>query len=178
MDTEPLPEGSLAELMTLQHELQTGSYPEGSPIVLDGEARIEFIRWNVLALTDELHEMLNECGWKSWATSRHVNETAAFKELVDAFHFFMNLCMVVCPSDTALHGGPVAVADLLVAEYKAKRQVNAQRQADGYTGLEKCPGCKRDLKDFVREAVNGDRYCAGCGKTLEMKMDDGSYQPV
>jgi hypothetical protein len=69
--------GALGELLFLQWSLQVDSF-DLNPQALDGDARAEFVRWNVLALEDEL------------------------------------------------------------------RDVNAQRQADGYTGTDKCPQCKRD----------------------------------
>src|SRR5690606_25002112 len=92
------------------------------PADLPEEERIEFIRWNVLALTDELHEALNECGWKPWATSRHVNEEAALKELIDAWHFFMNLLWAI--GGRALKDND-ALADALFNAYVAKNKRNA-----------------------------------------------------
>src|SRR5690606_34705103 len=75
-------DASLGQLVGLQYELQSESFGI-DPLRLTDEERIEFIRWNVLALTDELHELLQEVGWKPWATSRHVNEPEATGELVD-----------------------------------------------------------------------------------------------
>jgi dimeric dUTPase (all-alpha-NTP-PPase superfamily) len=99
--------------------------------------RIENIKLNVLALTDELHEALNETGWKPWATSRHINEDALKNELIDAWHFFMNLC---------LHAG--LTPDELFKRYAEKRAINVQRQIDGYDGVStKCGGCARALDD-------------------------------
>jgi dimeric dUTPase (all-alpha-NTP-PPase superfamily) len=119
-----------------QHELQIASYKK-DPVGLDEETRTEFIRWNVLALEDELHEALGEVGWKPWATSRHLNREPFKKELVDALHFFMNL-MLAADID----------ADELLDAYQAKREVNAKRQADGYDGVAgKCPRCSRALED-------------------------------
>ncbi len=119
-----------------QQALQITSYG-ADPYELEGEDRTEYIMWNVLAATDELHELLNEVGWKPWATSRHVNEEAAKGELVDVFHFFMNLSM-------ALHMGP----EELMQKYIEKRQINARRQEEGYDGVDgKCPKCKRALDD-------------------------------
>jgi DNA-directed RNA polymerase subunit M/transcription elongation factor TFIIS len=117
-----------------QHRLQVESY-HVRPEELDPEARAEFIRWNVLALEDELHEALGEVGWKPWATSRHLNREAYKKELVDALHFFTNLCLAAG-----------ITADELVNDYFKKAEVNAQRQVDGYDGVTtKCPGCRREL---------------------------------
>ena len=66
-----------------------------------------------------------------------MNEDAAKGELVDVFHFFMNLCMVA-------HMGP----EELMQRYIEKRNVNAKRQEEGYDGVStKCPECKRALDD-------------------------------
>src|SRR5690606_23168798 len=105
-----------------------------------------------IALIDELHEALAEIGWKPWATSQHFNQAAVKGELVDAFHFFMNLCMVakVSPED-------------LIQGYINKSAKNIQRQADGYDGVStKCPRCNRALDD---EAVL-------CYRDLATKWDD------
>ena len=119
-----------------QEDLQIDSY-NGSPALLTDEGKIEFIRWNILALEDELHEALGEVGWKPWATSRHINRAAYRGELVDAFHFFMNLCLVVGIS-----------AEELLNEYRKKRALNAERQLEGYDGVSsKCPACGRALDD-------------------------------
>lgn len=119
-----------------QHALQQKSYKK-DPTTLDDEERAEFIRWNVLALEDELHEALQEVGWKPWATSRHLNRDAFKGELVDAYHFFMNL-MLAADID----------ADEFLEAYQAKRTKNAKRQAEGYDGVTgKCPHCKRALDD-------------------------------
>lgn len=119
-----------------QLRLQIESYGS-DPRKLNDEERAQFISWNVLALTDELHEALAEVGWKPWATSRHLNRDAFKSELADAFHFFMNLMLA----------GDIS-ADEMLDEYRRKRQKNAQRQIDGYDGIStKCPKCKRALDD-------------------------------
>lgn len=123
-------------------------------------SRVEQIKNNVLALTDELHEALNEVGWKPWATSRHVNDEALRGELVDAMHFLVNLYV--------LGGG---TAEDLHARYVAKNDKNRKRQLEGYDGVSgKCPGCRRALDDeavscqdygkFIRCSVNGTKYPA------------------
>lgn len=126
----------LDEWLRLQNELQRETY--GTDVArLDTEQRIEFISWNVLALTDELHEALAETGWKPWATSRHINEEAFKDELVDAFHFMGNLILA-----SGMH------SDELMSRYRKKRRRNEQRQEDGYDGVTtKCPVCKRALDD-------------------------------
>lgn len=158
----------LGKLLQAQLELQQEHMKDGDPRLLQGEERLEFIRWNVLACTDELHEALQETGWKPWADSDHVNEAAFLAELVDAFHFFMNLILVAF-SDYDLAIDPEDMADDFVAEYFKKKQVNAERQETGYTGLDKCPGCARDLKsqavamNMVPWEFEGKLWCSkGC----------------
>ena len=148
---------SLGQLVGLQYELQSESFGV-DPLRLTDEERIEFIRWNVLALTDELHELLQEVGWKPWATSRHVNEPEATGELVDALHFFMNLLLAVAPRGST----PEDVAAETARRYLAKRKVNAARQRDGYDGVTgKCVDCKRDLGEVKRSTFDPTR-CPIC----------------
>lgn len=119
-----------------QLELQKQAYKK-DPTKLDEEERADFIRWNMLALEDELHEALAETGWKPWATSRHLNREAFKGEMVDALHFFMNL-LIAADID----------ADEFLEGYQAKRLKNAKRQEEGYDGVSsKCPECKAALDD-------------------------------
>jgi len=135
----------LQQLLNSQEQLQINSYGNSPSDLLpaDPEAAIDFLRWNVLALEDELHELLGETGWKPWATSRHVNLTAAKGELIDAFHFFMNIALLLGMD-----------ADDLFDGYQKKRAKNARRQAEGYDGVStKCPGCHRALDDDATACI-------------------------
>lgn len=127
----------LTEMLRAQLELQRQSF-DVDPTTLEGEERAEFIRWNVLALEDELHEALNEVGWKPWASDRSIDRDLFLKEMVDAWHFFMNLLLVGSSTE------PDLLAEIFTSMYQEKRQVNADRQAAGYTGTDKCPQCGRD----------------------------------
>lgn len=129
------------------------------------ELRIQNIALNVLALTDELHEALNETGWKPWATSRFINELELRMELIDAFHFLMNLF---------LHAG-MSAADVWEL-YARKHGVNVDRQENGYDGvLGKCGRCRRDLATITLKEViikhshftgpRVDIYCV-CGNLI------------
>lgn len=91
-----------------------------SPSALEGNERAVYIRNMVLALTDELHEALRETGWKPWSTKRHLNRDPYVDELVDAFHFFMNLMLVAGVSWEELE-----------TCYKAKNHVNFMRADSG-----------------------------------------------
>lgn len=124
------------DALQAQYELQLKSFGS-DPKSLDKDERADFIRWNVLALTDELHEALAETGWKPWASSKYVNRDAYVSELVDAFHFLMNLMLVVDCS-----------AEEFLAKYAEKRKINVKRQEDGYDGVTgKCSMCKRAFDD-------------------------------
>lgn len=128
---------SFEKALAAQHELQVTSFGKDPKNGLTDEEKMDWIRWNVLALEDELHEMLQETGWKPWAKSKHINRDAYVSELVDSFHFFMNLMLIVNCSP-----------EELLKKYFEKRKVNIKRQAEGYDGIEgKCRMCHRALDD-------------------------------
>jgi hypothetical protein len=125
------------EALAAQHELQKNSFGKDPADLESDEDKLEWIRWNVLALEDELHELLAETGWKPWAKSKHINREAYISELVDSFHFLMNLMLVV----------DCSVPEFL-AKYFEKRGINIKRQEAGYDGVTgKCQECHRALDD-------------------------------
>lgn len=135
----------LRDALEAQRQLQIQSYGK-DPLELTDDERMDWVRWNVLALEDELHEAMQETGWKPWATSNHLNKDAFRGEMVDAFHFFLNLMLV----------GGITAEDLL-AGYQKKREKNARRQELGYDGVvDKCPECKRALDDDAVRCVKTD----------------------
>lgn len=160
----------LGEMFELQGNLQRetyGAHPSDiRETVFDGTQfpeRVKFIKDMHIAIGDELSEFLGEIGWKPWATSRHINFEAARGELVDAFHFFMNLCMAVDMTP-----------DMLYERYKAKRLKNIKRQEEGYDGVStKCPHCKRALDD---EAVNCREIQPGPNDRWNLKDGDIAIQ--
>lgn len=120
---------------------------------MDPRERMDYIRTQVLGLLDEAHEVLGETGWKPWAKSNHINTEAFHSEMVDVWHFFLNLMLV-----------SGMTADDLYKGYMHKQEVNRQRQHDGYDGVTtKCPDCKRaydDLAVHCSPAVAGlPAYC-------------------
>lgn len=131
---------SLVNLIQRQLDLQIVKMADGDPRDLSPEARAQFLTWNAFALTDEIHEAMQEVGWKPWATDRSVNREAFVREMVDAFHFFMNMLLAVSPGMTAY-----AIAEEFTRFYAEKNAKNAQRQDEGYTGREKCSQCHREL---------------------------------
>jgi len=126
------------EMLEGQRSLQLSMPPlNRDPATLRGVERIEFFKDMKLAIESELQEMLDEMGWKPWATSRHFNEEAVRGELVDVFHFFMNLWLAA--------GG---TAEGLYGSYLNKREKNLKRQQAGYDGIKgKCGVCHRALDD-------------------------------
>lgn len=126
----------LDEIFERQLELQTKSFGV-NPIELEDAEMAAYVQSMSLALTDEIHEALNEVGWKPWATSRHINREAYVGELVDALHFLVNLFLLVG-----------ADADEVYDRYVEKSQRNKKRQEDGYDGVSgKCPTCSRAMDD-------------------------------
>lgn len=147
----------LEDMLKLQLELQKSSMKDGNPQHLTGDDMATFMTWNAFALTGEVHEAMQEVGWKPWASNRSIAEQAFLKEMVDAFHFFMN--MLLC----ALPDSPEVIAEKFVTAYEEKNRENARRQEEGYTGTNKCPGCGRDLKEFmdlqVISTATGKAWC-------------------
>jgi dimeric dUTPase (all-alpha-NTP-PPase superfamily) len=127
----------MQQMLDMQRDLQLRINAGHTIEAHTPEEKMEAFRTNVLACTDELHEALDETGWKPWATSNHLNRDAFHSEMVDAWHFFMNLM---------LHGE--MSMDDLYRGYMAKNAVNHRRQIDGYDGVKgKCQTCHRDLAD-------------------------------
>jgi hypothetical protein len=127
------------------------------------EMRVEYIKDMTLAAVRELFELLDETSWKPWATGTYVNRAKAFGELVDAWHFFMNLALALCPNAT-----PDDVARMLTDGYHEKQEINRQRQRDGYDGVStKCTHCGRALDEPNAFAlVEGDPHLEGWGRCL------------
>lgn len=153
----------------LQAQLDLQRRHGWDPLVMDLPTRIAYIKENVLALTDELHEALGEVGWKSWATSRHINSEAAFGELRDAWQFLTNLMFAVSPDS------PTDLAARLERELYAKLKVNHARQDEGYDGVStKCPGCGRALDETPIQEVDVNHaklyFCSACGIALEKSL--------
>lgn len=128
---------SFVNWIDLTTSLQANFMADGDPVLLEGEAKTHFIQWNALAAITEIAEMLDEVGWKPWATSRHVNADRVIEEIVDVMHFLGDILRAV---DCDGHQ--------LTRVYLNKNLVNAGRQVDGYDGvMGKCPNCHTDLTE-------------------------------
>lgn len=151
----------LERLITAQRNLQVKlgyHFEHMTPV-----EKIEYIKENVLAATDELHEALAETGWKSWATSQHINDDAYLGELRDAWQFLTNLMLVVEPD-------PVKLAERFSDSLAEKHGVN-YRRVDNYDGVStKCPSCKRALDEVTITELPGFsdalRWRCSCGTVL------------
>lgn len=136
-----------------------------NPRQMTSEERLEFIRSNILALTDELHEALNETGWKPWATSKHIYRDEFIKELCDAQLFLHNLMLVIIDDETDIDSLEIQINGII--EDRIKRAI--LRQENGYDGVtDKCIYCKRSLDDtqvaYIK-TIDSDaiKTCIRCG---------------
>jgi hypothetical protein len=135
---------SLGMMIRAQFELQRVMPPVGRDVTkLKGAEFADYVRVNVLALEDELHEAMQEVVWKPWSHAEpgFIDRDRYLDELIDAWHFFMNLVLVAKKDDQRLGD----LVNEFTERYFAKHDRNRQRQAEGYTGLDKCPNCKREL---------------------------------
>lgn len=162
----------LANMMHAQLKVQAIINPKVPPInkLNNTEDRLEQIRYNYIALVQELSEAMDECGWKSWATSKHINEDKMFAELRDVWQFLTNLMFLatqLTPDELALR---------LETELYTKHAINVERAQRGYDGVAgKCPGCKRaldevTLKDVQRENGTTELVFCECGYSLDLNL--------
>lgn len=149
-------ENMLRKIFEMQLDLQENYFNVNFQRMLPTD-RVRYVKDMALALTAELHEALDETGWKPWATKRGILDRDAYVgELVDVLHFLVNLFLVTGED-------PVDLADEVFTRYTLKNQVNRNRQAAGYDGVStKCAICQRALDDpAVACSRDGDQgYCA------------------
>lgn len=86
---------ALDRLLEQQRAIQLHHYGR-DPGELRGAQLVDAIRTNVLALEDELHEVLAECGWKPWKQAGYgrVNRKDYINELADSLLFLFNLMLL------------------------------------------------------------------------------------
>lgn len=139
MTGTPVLLNTFQQLWDAHVQLQETIPPKGrTPYDIKGmPERIQFFKDMELALRAEMQEMLDEMSWKPWTSAEFLNEEAVQGEIIDAFHFLLNLAMAAG-----------FTAETFYAAYMRKRQLNMERHRDGnYTGLDKCPGCRRAMDD-------------------------------
>ena len=115
---------------------------------------IEYIRWNMLAIDDELAEMRQPLSWKPWQMDEpYADREEVIKEAVDVLHFVANI-IVAC-------GGTDEELDHF---YLQKMEKNRQRQSVGYEvkadGI-KCRNCTRAIDDVGPNPADPN-YCSKC----------------
>lgn len=137
----------LGSTYALQRDVFDRTLPIQDPI-----ERADFIVMNHTSMIVELSEFMGEVGWKNWVANRGwVNRDEAVGELIDVAHFLANLACVLGVTD-----------DEWEQRYRAKQDVNRNRQRDGYDGVSnKCLRCKRALDDVEHDPIS--RICVYCG---------------
>lgn len=136
----------LAQIVERQRSLQAHLHGGVDPADFEPEKRAEYIRGQVIALSDEIHEALAEVAWKPWSSDKSkFNRDAYVRELIDAFHFMLNLFIVAGVSP-----------DELYVVFREKNDVNWSRHkkpGESYNASEgKCP-CGRSLDDYSGKNV-------------------------
>lgn len=149
----------LSEMFSMQRSFQSRLGYDFE--CMDRRERIAFIKEMYTAALQELGEALNEVSWKPWANAEFINDAQLVAELVDAWHFIMNMVFAAWPGTT-----PDDAATLFHAAYMKKIAVNHSRQDAGYDGISaKCPSCRRALDDatkFVMYDAGADEYVTSC----------------
>lgn len=116
---------------------------------------IEYIRWNMLAIDDELAEMRKPLSWKPWQMDEpYADREEVVKEAVDVLHFVANIIVACGGTDEELNH-----------YYLQKMEKNRKRQSVGYEvraeGV-KCVGCQRAIDDVGANPLS-PVYCVKCG---------------
>jgi hypothetical protein len=114
---------------------------------------VEYLRWNMLAVDDELAEMRQAISWKPWQhDAPYADREEVIKEAVDVLHFVANIIVAAGGTD-----------EMLDKFYLEKMERNKQRQLDGYKVKDigvKCTLCQRAIDDVGRGA--SPEMCAKC----------------
>ena len=110
---------------------------------------VEYMRWNMLAIDDELAEMRQAISWKPWQHDKpYADREEIVKEAVDVLHFVANIIVAAGGTDEQLN-----------KYYLEKMEKNKQRQLKGYKvraeGV-KCTQCTRALDDFDAQSCRED----------------------
>lgn len=140
----------------LQRQMGEASGVTKDPYDMDPDELAQFITWNMTALIKELSEATDELGWKPWASSRHINMVPALYEMVDAWHFFLNMLLAIGAWGKATPGWITAEFEQY---YREKNARNLQRQVEGYDGVsDKCAHCHRELPERPLAIALGPKF--------------------
>jgi hypothetical protein len=114
---------------------------------------VEYLRWNMLAVDDELAEMRQAISWKPWQhDAPYADREEIVKEAVDVLHFVANIIVAAGGTD-----------EILDKFYIEKMERNKKRQLNGYKVKDegvKCELCKRAIDDVGRSRNLG--ICVKC----------------
>jgi hypothetical protein len=127
----------------LEKQLRRPEQGGRHPALLDPEERAEYVRNNVLSCADELHEALNEVGWKPWATSRHMHRDQYLNELADAQLFLDNLVLGALREGDDIDALEAEFAGMVAAKVDRHRR----RVEGGYDGVSSKCACGREVED-------------------------------
>jgi hypothetical protein len=132
----------------IDYDAMTGNAPEKINNL------IEYIRWNMLAIDDELAEMRQPLSWKPWQMDEpYADREEVIKEAVDVLHFVANIIVACGGTDAELNHF-----------YLQKMEKNRKRQSVGYEvkaeGV-KCVKCTRAIDDVGPNPDNAN-YCSKC----------------
>lgn len=108
----------LSDLLAAQRSQQVNCFGT-DPLSLPLDERADYVRLNVLAATDELHELLAEMTWKPWDRRTKgvvLRPDRAASEIADVLAFVCNLALAYHVS-----------ADELVAAIRAKHEEVRER---------------------------------------------------
>lgn len=113
----------LKELFELQIKFQellgnTISEYESFIILHDN---VELLKNQLLAIFSEIGEALQELPWKPWKKNQDFNLYKFRMELIDMFHFLINLFLLSGMN-----------AEDTIKLFKQKNEINLRRQKDGY----------------------------------------------
>jgi len=170
VQSEPPVPDRLATMIALQRSLQETHMLRGNTFAdMTTLERVHYVRDMYVAATQELGEVLDETTWKSWSVAQPaIHDDHLFGEVIDVWHIVMNLFLVARPNATSDE-----IAAEIYRAYQRKRQINVERQVNGYAGDGKCPLCTRALDDvgFVPDleadpAGQDMMMCLGCRGTF------------
>lgn len=163
----------LEHMLALQSKFQTRLDPDF--LDMDFKARVAFIKEHSIHLNQEINEMLYELPFfKPWKDYSSMSEEAvqiamqkARMEMVDAFHFFMNMML-----------GLGFTADEFYYMYCQKNKENHRRQDEGYTA-------DKSYKDQAVEDVLGDLCTvradgaeSSCDQFITMLCHNDTYDTI
>jgi len=112
---------TIFELQVNFQKLLNNPIPNFDGILFVKDINIDLIKNQILALVDESMEALREIPWKPWKVNLNIDLEKYRMELIDIFHFLINLFIFAGMS-------PIMIFKMFVK----KNEINVQRQKDGY----------------------------------------------